>query len=299
MKVSQGRVKPTGKLIRAILVFVLLLILVLVWVFLIRGSGGDTENPEITTAPPAASQKGASTTTPGSAPASHPASSPTREWNPPRFKARRKERDHMVQVIRKLGLHDKNVLKAMAAVPRHEFVPKSRSRLAYADSPQPIGYGQTISQPYIVAEMTRQLKLDPHSRVLEVGTGSGYQAAVLTEFTPHVYTIEIIKPLADAARKRLKRLGYTVVKVRHGDGYYGWEGQQKFDAIIVTCATGQIPPPLIKQLAPGGRMVIPVGGPFSVQSLMLVTKRKDGTIGSRSLMPVRFVPFLRKDKSGG
>ncbi|MCK5558253.1 MAG: protein-L-isoaspartate(D-aspartate) O-methyltransferase [Candidatus Hydrogenedentes bacterium] len=205
----------------------------------------------------------------------------------------------MVQVIGKWRLQDKNVLKAMAAVPRHEFVPKSSSRLAYADSPQPIGYGQTISQPYIVAEMTRQLKLDPRSRVLEIGTGSGYQAAVLTEFTPHVYTIEIIKPLADAARKRLKRLGYTVVKVRHGDGYYGWEGQQKFDAIIVTCATGQIPPPLIKQLAPGGRMVIPVGGPFSVQSLMLVTKRKDGTVGSRSLMPVRFVPFLRKDKTGG
>ncbi len=203
----------------------------------------------------------------------------------------------MVQVIRKLGLQDSNVLKAMAAVPRHEFVPKTRSFLAYADRPLPIGYGQTISQPYIVAEMTRQLKLNPHSRVLEIGTGSGYQAAVPTEFTPHVYTIEIIKPLADAARKRLQRLGYTVVKVRCGDGYYGWEGEQKFDAIIVTCATGQIPPPLIKQLAPGGRMIIPVGGPFSVQSLMLITKRKDGTINSRSLMPVRFVPFRRKDIS--
>jgi len=229
-------------------------------------------------------------TQPRSAPASKP-------WSPPRFAARRADREKMVATIRAYRLKDQAVLRAMAEVPRHEFVPANMLRSAYSDSPLPIGYGQTISQPYIVAEMTRVLGLGPGSRVLEIGTGSGYQAAVLTEFTRHVYTIEIVKPLADAARKRLRRLGYTAVKVGHADGYYGWKRHAPFDAIIVTAAAGQIPPPLIRQLAPGGRMVIPVGPVFATQSLMLVTKDKDGTVRSRSLMAVRFVAFRRKDVS--
>jgi len=219
------------------------------------------------------------------------------EWSPPRFEERQPERDKMVRVIRAYGLADQAVLDAMAAVPRHKFVPTKYQARAHDDTPLPIGYGQTISQPYIVAEMTRQLKLTEDSRVLEIGTGSGYQAAVLTEFTPQVHTIEIIKPLADSARRRLKGLGYTVVKVRHADGYHGWAEEAPFDAIIVTCAAGQIPPPLIKQLARGGRMVIPVGGPFATQTLMLVEKDEEGKVRSRSLMGVRFVPLRRRDVS--
>ena len=216
------------------------------------------------------------------------------EWSPPMFTDRQGERDGMVRVIRAYGLTDSAVLDAMAAVPRHEFVPEQSSRRAYADTPLPIGHGQTISQPYIVAEMTRQLKLTRESRILEIGTGSGYQAAVLTEFTPHVYTVEIIDALAQSAKERLQRLGYKVVTVRSADGYHGWAEEAPFDAIIVTCAAGQIPPPLIKQLAPGGRMVIPVGGRFAVQSLMLVEKDEDDSVRSRSLMQVRFVPLTRK-----
>jgi protein-L-isoaspartate(D-aspartate) O-methyltransferase len=224
------------------------------------------------------------------------AAPPEKKWSPPRFKARQDDRDEMVKTIKRYGLKDKAVLKAMAAVPRHEFVPEARSRLAYADTPLPIGHGQTISQPYMVAEMTRRLDLTADSKVLEIGTGSGYQAAVLTEFTEHVYTIEIIKELALSARKRLKRLGYTPVEVRHGDGYNGWEKKGPFDAIIVTCAARQVPPPLVKQLKPGGRMLIPVGPRFAVQSLMLITKDKNGKVRSRSLMAVRFVPLVRKEK---
>jgi len=215
-------------------------------------------------------------------------------WSPPRFTDRQDERDGMVGVIRAHGLTDKVVLDAMSAVARHEFVPKRSSRRSYADTPLPIGHGQTISQPYIVAEMTRQLKLTKDSRVLEIGTGSGYQAAVLTEFTTHVYTVEIVDALAKSAKERLERLGYDVVEARAGDGYHGWPEKAPFDAIIVTCAAGQIPAPLVKQLAPGGRMVIPVGGRFAVQSLMLVEKDEEGAVRSRSLMQVRFVPLTRK-----
>jgi len=217
-------------------------------------------------------------------------------WSPPAFTERQAERDRMVRVIRDAyGLTDKKVLEAMRSVPRHAFVPAAVAGRAYADSPLPIGYGQTISQPYMVAEMTRRLALDRGDHVLEVGTGSGYQAAVLTHFTPNVYTMEIVEPLAKAARKRLGRLGYDPLKVRHGDGYHGWPEGGPFDAIIVTCAAGQIPPPLVKQLKPGGRMVIPVGGRFSVQRLMLVEKDEAGEVTSRSLMAVRFVPLLRQD----
>lgn len=255
---------------------------------------------------PAAGRGGTSTglltttTTATSRSATGPAASQAaKKWTPPRFKERQRDRDAMVAVIRDTyGLTDKAVLSAMAAAPRHAFVPEKLLDNAHDDTPLPIGYGQTISQPYIVAEMTRQLRLDANSRVLEIGTGSGYQAAVLTEFTPHVWTIEIVKALAEPAAERLKRLGYETIRAQTGDGYYGWPDAAQFDAIIVTCAAGQIPPPLIKQLAPGGRMVIPVGSPFSTQSLMFIEKDKDGTLRSRSLMAVRFVPLLHKDESG-
>ena len=219
------------------------------------------------------------------------------EWSPPRFAERRRERDAMVQVIRSHGLTDEAVLEVMRAVPRHEFVPTKLASQAYADTPLPIWNGQTISQPYIVAEMTRQMKLTQESRVLEIGTGSGYQAAVLTGFTQHVFSIESVEPLAEAAKKRLKRLGYDVVKTRAGDGYHGWPEEAPFDVIIVTCSAGEIPPALIEQLAPGGRMVIPIGGAFATQSLVLIEKDTDGTIRRRSLMAVRFVPLRRKKKA--
>ncbi|MBE0595817.1 MAG: protein-L-isoaspartate(D-aspartate) O-methyltransferase, partial [Desulfuromonadales bacterium] len=157
-----------------------------------------------------------------------------------------------------------------------------------------IGYGQTISQPYIVAEMTRQLQLTPSSRVLEIGTGSGYQAAVLAEITSQVYSVEIIEPLLDRARKTLQKTGYQKIHLRHGDGYYGWPEAAPFDGIIVTCAAGNIPPPLMEQLAVGGRMLIPIGKRFGTQYLILVTKDHDGSISSRNLMAVRFVPLVRK-----
>ena len=180
----------------------------------------------------------------------------------------------------------------MENVPRHWFVPEKKAHLAYTDSPLPIGYDQTISQPFIVAYMTSQLKLDKNKKVLEIGTGSGYQAAVLTEFTPHVYTIEIVEPLARTTAKRLKELGYTTINTRIGDGYKGWPEHQPFDAIIVTAAPGHIPDALLAQLAPGGRMIIPVGRTFSVQNLMLITKDSKGKITKKNLMPVRFVPMV-------
>lgn len=217
------------------------------------------------------------------------------EWPHPRTEERFQERRQMIQQIRQYGLQDEEVLAAMAGVPRHEFVPSRHQERAYADSPLPIGYGQTISQPYIVAEMTRRLQLTETSKVLEVGTGSGYQAAVLTEFTPHVCTIEIIEPLADHAASRLERLGYTTVDLKHGDGYYGWPEKAPFDAIVVTAHAGEIPPPLVRQLKPGGRMVIPVGGALGVQWLTLVTKDKEGEMQAERLSPVRFVPLRRKD----
>ncbi len=185
---------------------------------------------------------------------------------------------------------DPRVMQAMARVPRHEFVPKSERRYAYENRPLPIGYGQTISQPYIVAIMTDLLKLEPGDRVLEIGTGSGYQAAVLAELVQQVYSIEIIGDLARRARAVLDRLGYKQVKTRVGDGYYGWQERAPFDAIIVTAAADHVPPPLIKQLKPGGRMLIPVGSRFMTQQLVLVVKGDEG-ITTRLLLPVRFVPL--------
>ncbi len=186
---------------------------------------------------------------------------------------------------------DPRVLDAMASVPREEFVPPTRRHQAYENRPLPIGYGQTISQPYIVAIMTDLLKLRPGDKVLEIGTGSGYQAAVASKLARKVYSIEIIEILGRKARKRLERLGYDNIKVRLGDGYYGWQEHAPYDAIIVTAAASHIPPPLIRQLKPGGRMVIPVGSRFATQQLILVEKNRDGEVRTRQLMPVTFVPL--------
>jgi protein-L-isoaspartate(D-aspartate) O-methyltransferase len=190
---------------------------------------------------------------------------------------------------------DTAVLRAMRSVPRHLFVPTDQRHHAYSDRPLPIGYGQTISQPYIVALMTELLGIGPGDVVLEVGTGSGYQAAVLAEIVESVYTIEIVSALASSARGRLAELGYDGVEVRAGDGYYGWLEHAPFDGIVVTAAASHIPPPLEEQLAPGGRMVIPVGAPMQVQSLVLVEKKADGSIVRHSLLPVRFVPLTRRE----
>lgn len=181
------------------------------------------------------------------------------------------------------------VLKAMATVPRHAFVPEAMRDYAYVDGPLPIGYGQTISQPYVVAFMTEKLDPQPTDRVLEVGTGSGYQAAVLSGLVSEVYTIEIVAPLARRAETDLERLGYHNVKVRHGDGYQGWPEAAPFDAVIVTCAPDHVPQPLVDQLKEGGRMVIPVGG-LDYQTLYLFRK-KGGTLERQAVLPVRFVPM--------
>jgi protein-L-isoaspartate(D-aspartate) O-methyltransferase len=189
------------------------------------------------------------------------------------------------------GVRDTRVLAAMRDVPRHLFVRASDKSHAYRDQPLPIGYGQTISQPYIVAYMTEILKLTGTETVLEIGTGSGYQAAVLAKTAGQVHTIEIIPELYSSAKERLKSLEYDNVTVKSGDGYYGWPEAGPFDRIMVTAAAGHIPPPLIKQLKPGGRMVIPVGQPWMIQSLILVEKNQEGEVRTRSLMSVRFVPL--------
>jgi protein-L-isoaspartate(D-aspartate) O-methyltransferase len=189
------------------------------------------------------------------------------------------------------GIEDQAVLGAMLAVPRHLFVPDEHRDRAYGDHPLPIGHGQTISQPYIVAFMTELLELQPGDRVLEVGTGSGYQAAVASMLADSVFSVEIVPELAADAEARLDRLGYRDVRVRNADGYFGWEQHAPYDAIFVTAAAGHVPPPLLQQLVPGGRMAIPVGGPFQVQNLVLVEKAADGTVTTRSVLPVRFVPL--------
>ena len=186
---------------------------------------------------------------------------------------------------------DERVLEALGTVPRHAFVPPQERPYAYQNRPLPIGYGQTISQPYIVAIMTDLLDPQPDDVVFELGTGSGYQAAVLAELVEQVYTMEIIEPLAERARETLRELGYQNVTVRVGDGYYGWEEHAPFDGIVVTAAGDHIPPPLVQQLKPGGRMVIPVGSRFFTQQLILVEKQEDGTVRSREILPVSFVPL--------
>jgi protein-L-isoaspartate(D-aspartate) O-methyltransferase len=186
---------------------------------------------------------------------------------------------------------DERVLAAMRKVERHKFVPPGEVVNAYQNRPLPIGHGQTISQPYIVALMTDLMRVERNHTVLEIGTGSGYQAAILAELAKAVYTIEIIEPLGKQAQERLQNLGYRNVLTKVGDGYYGWEQYAPFDSIIVTALASHIPPPLVKQLKPGGRMVIPVGTQFLTQYLMLVEKNLDGTVSSKQLLPVRFVPL--------
>lgn len=187
---------------------------------------------------------------------------------------------------------DRRVMDAMAAVRREEFVLPDYLSLAYDNGPLPIDCEQTISQPYIVALMTDLLDLSPESIVLEIGTGSGYQAAILSRLAKKVYTVERIKHLAESASKRLKDLGYDNVETLCADGYVGWEQKAPFDGIVVTANASHIPPALIAQLKPGGRMVIPVGLPYSNQQLVLVTKEQDGTIDTRSILDVRFVPLI-------
>jgi protein-L-isoaspartate(D-aspartate) O-methyltransferase len=214
------------------------------------------------------------------------------------FKA---QRQHMVEVVAQdvrhtqshlgKGLLDDEVRQALASVPRHEFVPAAQQAYAYENRPLPIGEGQTISQPYIVAIMTDLLQLTPDDVVFELGTGSGYQAAILAQLAERVYTMEIVEKLGNRARDTLQRLGYDNVTVRLGDGYYGWKEHGPFDAIIVTAAGDHIPPPLVRQLKPGGRMMIPVGSRFFTQQLMLVEKKRDGSVLTREILPVRFVPM--------
>ncbi len=183
------------------------------------------------------------------------------------------------------------VLKALGKVPRHLFVPEDRLEAAYDNRPLPIGYGQTISQPLIVGLMSDLLEIQAGDRVFELGTGSGYQAAILDAMGAQVFSMEIVEPLGDAAKARLNRLGYRRVQVKLGDGYHGWEDAGPFDAIIVTAAGDHIPPPLVKQLKRGGHMVLPVGGRYFAQKLVLVTHKEDGSLETRDILPVRFVPL--------
>jgi protein-L-isoaspartate(D-aspartate) O-methyltransferase len=186
---------------------------------------------------------------------------------------------------------DERVLEAMGRVPRHALVPAGLRHRAYRNEPLPIGFGQTISQPYIVAIMTELIEPHPDHRVLEIGTGSGYQAAVLSEVVADVYTIEIIEPLGERAARDLDSLGVDNVHTRIGDGYHGWPQQAPFDSIVVTAAASHVPPPLVRQLKPGGRMIIPVGSQLMTQQLLLVHRHADGQITTEQLMPVRFVPL--------
>lgn len=191
------------------------------------------------------------------------------------------------------GISDPGVLSVFRKVPRHAFVPQQYLRSAYSDQPLPIGEGQTISQPYIVAYMTEILDLKPGNKVLEIGTGSGYQAAILAELGADVYSVELIKPLAENTGKILAASGYTKIHLKTGDGYLGWPEYAPFDAILVTCSPSEIPPPLKQQLAEGGKMIIPVGEQFTIQYLYLLEK-KNGKIKQRNVLPVRFVPMVNE-----
>ena len=196
--------------------------------------------------------------------------------------------------IKKRGITDQTILDAMKKVNRHEYVQENFESLAYSDRPVPIGFGQTISQPYIVAFMSHKLNVASHHKVLEIGTGSGYQAAILAELSDHVYTIEIIPELAKRAVKVLKKNNYDNITIRIGDGYKGWPEQAPFDRIMVTAAPKEIPEKLVEQLAPGGIMVLPVGETVMMQYLWLITKDNDGQIEKEKILPVRFVPMVKK-----
>ena len=202
-------------------------------------------------------------------------------------------REQMVKYqIEERDVKSKIILDAMRSVPRHEFVPEKYHDDAYNDHPLPIGYGQTISQPYIVALMTELADLSHGEKALEIGTGSGYQAAILSQIIDSVFSIEIITELTKEAQDRLQRLGFEKIKVKNADGYFGWKEYAPFDAIIVTAAAEHIPPPLIEQLKENGKMIIPIGHPFQVQNLMLVEK-KNGKVYTNNIIPVRFVPLVR------
>ena len=202
-------------------------------------------------------------------------------------------RDQMVrEQLQARDIREESVLKAMATIPRHLFVPANKMVYAYEDSPLSIGEGQTISQPYMVAFMTQALELGEDDKVLEIGTGSGYQAAVLAEIVSRVFTIEIVPSLGKAARERLLKMGYGNIEVKIGDGYAGWPEEAPFDAIMVTAGAEEIPEPLVRQLAEGGRMLIPLGPHHGIRDLVLI-RRKKGKIRKKSLMKVRFVPFTR------
>ena len=196
--------------------------------------------------------------------------------------------------IKGRGIKDLSVLKAVSTVKRELFVPEKYRDLAYSDRPLPIGHNQTISQPYIVAYMTEQLQVGKHQKVLEIGTGSGYQAAILAELANHVFTIEIIPELAEGAEKVLNKTGYDNITVRTGDGYKGWPDQAPFDRIIVTAAPEEIPEKLVQQLANDGRMIIPVGANLFMQYLWLIKKDKDGIVKKEKILPVRFVPMVKE-----
>jgi protein-L-isoaspartate(D-aspartate) O-methyltransferase len=213
---------------------------------------------------------------------------------PPPFDFTAQRQQMVQQQLMPRGIKDERVLTAMAKVSREEFVPPDSRAASYEDGPLPIGFGQTISQPYIVAFMTQQLRPKPSDRVLEIGSGSGYQAAILAELVTDVYTIEIVEPLAKSAEATLQRLGYKNVHLKVGDGYKGWPEEAPFDAIIVTCAPEKVPQPLVDQLKEGGRMVIPVGERFAQQLYLL--EKKNGQLKESVTLPVRFVPMLRGDK---
>lgn len=214
------------------------------------------------------------------------------EWHRPRISGREVERNRLVDTgITGQGITSAGVIEAMRNVPRHLFVPPANRRNAYQNVPLPIGHGQTISQPYIVALMAEMLEIEPGDKVLEIGTGSGYHAAVLSELTPYIYSIEIVEPLGQQAADLYDELGYETIRTKIGDGYYGWEEHAPFDKIIVTAASGHVPPPLIDQLRPGGIIAIPVGSPYQTQILMRVHKTEEGNIRTERILPVRFVPM--------
>ena len=216
----------------------------------------------------------------------------TAAWDEPE-QMRGKRLEMVTRQIAGRGIRDADVLEAMRSVPRHLFVPRGLQDRAYADSPLPIDAGQTISQPYIVALMTELLELKPKQRILEIGTGSGYQAAVLSVLVEEVYSMEIKEILHRQATERLQRLGYTNVRTRHGDGYYGWPEEEPFDGIIITASVDHVPPPLLEQLVDGGKIVLPLGHPFSFQNLVVVTK--DGQdVRLRQVTGVLFVPMTGK-----